>query len=87
MARADGNVDRLVVTVRAGARRVEGVKFAVTVPGVRKTARTNARGIAVLLINAKKPGLITVSAVETNQRVCGLKRIGVVGVFQSPLTG
>ena len=43
--------------------------------------------MAVLRINARKADLITITAVETNQRVCGPKRIGVVGVFLQPVTG
>ena len=43
--------------------------------------------MAVLRINPRKAGLITVTAVEANQSVCGPKRIGVVGVFLPPLTG
>ena len=87
MVRADGKVDRVVVTVSAGAKRVRGIKVAITGAGLRSTARTNAKGVAVLRVNPKKAGLITITALETNQRVCGPKRIGVVGVFLPPLTG
>jgi len=41
----------------------------------------------VIRINPKKTGIITITALETNDRVCGPKRIGVVGVFLPPLTG
>jgi uncharacterized repeat protein (TIGR01451 family) len=87
MAKADGKRDRLVVKVTAGKKRMKGVRVVVTGAGVRKTARTNGKGVAVLRVNPKKPGLITITAVETNQKVCGPKRIGVVGVFLPPLTG
>jgi hypothetical protein len=87
MVRADGKADRVVVTVRAGAKRVRGVKVSITGAGLRSTARTNRKGVAVLRVNPKKAGLITITALETNQRVCGPKRIGVVGVFLPPLTG
>jgi hypothetical protein len=43
--------------------------------------------VALLKINPKKAGLITITVAETNQRLCGPKRIGVVGVFLPPLTG
>jgi hypothetical protein len=59
----------------------------VTGAGVKKTARTNGKGVAVLRINPKKPGIVTASVVETNEKLCGPKRIGVVGVFLPPLTG
>jgi uncharacterized repeat protein (TIGR01451 family) len=87
MAKADGKRDRLVVKVTAGKKRMKGVKVVVAGSGVRKTARTNGKGVAVLRINPKNPGLITITAKETNQKVCGPKRIGVVGVFLPPLTG
>jgi uncharacterized repeat protein (TIGR01451 family) len=87
LAKADGKADRMVVRVTAGKNRVKGVRVVVTGFGVRKTARTNGKGMAVLRVNPKKPGLITVTALETNRRVCGSKRIGVVGVFLPPLTG
>jgi len=88
MAKADGKRDRLVVVVKAGTKRVKGVKVVVAGAGLRKTARTNGKGVAILRVNPRKPGLITVSAIETgDQRVCGAKRVGVVGIFLPPLTG
>jgi len=88
MIKADGKPDKVVVKVTAGSKRKQGVRVVVSGAGVRKTARSNGKGIAVLRINPKKAGLITITALETNQRVCGPKRIGVVGVFlPPPLTG
>ena len=87
MIKADGKVDRVSVKVTAGKKRVKGTKVAVFGAGVRKTARSNSNGMAFLRINPKKAGLITITALETNQKVCGPKRIGVVGVFLPPLTG
>jgi uncharacterized repeat protein (TIGR01451 family) len=87
MIKADGKADKVSVTVTAGTKRVKGVKVVVSGGGVQKTGRTNAKGVAVLKINPKKPGIITVTVLETNQKLCGPKRIGVVGVFLPPLTG
>ena len=53
----------------------------------RRPARTNGKGVAVMRINPRKPGIITIGVVESNQKLCGPKRIGVVGVFLPPLTG
>ena len=75
------------VRVTAGPKRVRGTKVVIFGSGVRKTGRSNAHGMAVIRINPRKAGLITITAIETNQRVCGPKRIGVVGVFLPPLTG
>jgi len=87
MIKADGRPDRVIVKVTAGKKRVRGTKVLVSGAGVTKSGRSNAKGIAMLRINPRKAGLITITAIETNQRVCGPKRIGVVGVFLPPLTG
>jgi len=87
MIKADGKPDKITVKVTAGKKRVQGVKVIVSGAGVRKTGRTNGKGIVVIRINPKKAGIITITALETNQQVCGPKRIGVVGVFLPPLTG
>jgi uncharacterized repeat protein (TIGR01451 family) len=87
MIKADGRPDRVIVKVTAGKKRVRGTKVLVSGAGVTKSGRSNASGIAILRINPRKAGLITITAIETNQRVCGPKRIGVVGVFLPPLTG
>jgi hypothetical protein len=75
------------VKVTAGAKRVKGTTVTISGAGLRKSGRTNGKGMAFIGINPRKPGLITITALETNQRVCGPKRIGVVGVFLPPLTG
>jgi uncharacterized repeat protein (TIGR01451 family) len=87
MIKADGKADRVTVKVTAGKKRMKGTKVSIFGAGVKKTARSNAKGIAVLRINPRRAGLITITAIETNQKVCGPKRIGVVGVFLPPLTG
>jgi uncharacterized repeat protein (TIGR01451 family) len=87
MIKADGKPDRVSVKVTAGQKRVKGTKVTIFGAGVRKSARSNDNGMAYLRINPRKPGLITITALETNQKVCGPKRIGVVGVFLPPLTG
>jgi uncharacterized repeat protein (TIGR01451 family) len=87
MIKADGKPDRVSVRVTAGQKRMKGVKVVVQGAGVRKSATSNGKGVAVLRINPRKAGIITITAQEPNQKVCGLKRIGVVGVFLPPLTG
>jgi uncharacterized repeat protein (TIGR01451 family) len=88
MIKADGKPDMVRVRVTAGKKRVKGTKVTIFGAGVRKTGRSNGSGMALIKINPKKAGLITITALETNQKVCGPKRIGVVGVFlPPPLTG
>jgi uncharacterized repeat protein (TIGR01451 family) len=83
--KADGKIDRVVVKVTAGGKRVAGVRVLVTGVGVRKTARSNRKGIAVLFVNPQKAGLLTVSTFKSKRPSCGTKRIGVVAVFLPPL--
>jgi uncharacterized repeat protein (TIGR01451 family) len=87
MIKADGKPDKVKVTVTAGKKRVKGVKVVVKGAGVKKKGVTNRKGVAVLEINPRKAGLITVAVAESNKKTCGPKRIGVVGVFLPPLTG
>jgi uncharacterized repeat protein (TIGR01451 family) len=87
MIKADGKPDSVRVRVTQGGKRVRGTKVVIFGSGVRKTGRSNGQGLAVIRINPKKAGLITITAIETNQKVCGPKRVGVVGVFLPPLTG
>jgi hypothetical protein len=87
MIKADGKPDTVRVLVTAGKKRMKGTKVSIFGAGVRKTGRSNAQGLAVIRINPRRAGLITITAIEKNQRVCGPKRIGVVGVFLPPLTG
>ena len=88
MIKADGKPDTVKVKVTAGPKRVKGTKVRIKGPGIKKSARSNARGMATLRVNPKRPGVLTITAVETKQqKVCGPKRIGAVGVFLPPLTG
>jgi hypothetical protein len=87
MIKADGKPDKVTARVTAGKKAVKGATVRVSGGGVKKSAPTNRKGVAILRINPKKPGIITVGVVETNQKLCGPQRIGVVGVFLPPLTG
>jgi uncharacterized repeat protein (TIGR01451 family) len=86
MIKADGKMDTLAVKVTAAGKRVKGAKVLVKGAGIRKASRTNGKGIAIVRINAKRPGLVTITTLE-RQKVCGAKRIGVVGIFLPPVTG
>jgi uncharacterized repeat protein (TIGR01451 family) len=86
MIRANGKPTTISVRVTAGKKAAKGVTVVVTGKGVRKTARTNSRGVAVIRVNLSNPGLIRVTTVG-KQESCGPKRIGVVGIFLPPVTG
>jgi uncharacterized repeat protein (TIGR01451 family) len=88
MITADGKPDTVKVKTTAGPKRVKGTLVRIKGAGIKKSARSNARGIATLRVNPKRPGVLTITAVETKQQqVCGPRRIGAVGVFLPPLTG
>ena len=87
MITADGKPDRISITVTTGGKRPKGVKIVLHGAGVNASVRTNGSGAAVLTINPRKAGVITVTVAETNVKRCGAKRIGVVGVVLPPLTG
>jgi hypothetical protein len=87
MIKADGKPDRVAVKVTAAGKNVKGAKVVVSGAGIRRSGTTNGQGVAVVHVNSKKPGLITITAAEKGQHACGSKRIGVVGVFLPPLTG
>jgi uncharacterized repeat protein (TIGR01451 family) len=86
LIKADGKPDRVVVRVSAAGKAVRQAKVLVRGSGVRKTATTNSRGVAVVRVNVPRPGIVTVTTLE-RRHVCGAKRIGVVGVFLPPVTG
>ncbi|HSF61943.1 MAG TPA: hypothetical protein VLA69_09630 [Gaiellaceae bacterium] len=87
MIKADGKPDRITVRVTAGKKRVKGVRVTFRGAGVDRTGTSNGNGLVVLRINARKAGIVTIAARETNRKLCGPRRIGVVGVFLPPVTG
>jgi len=87
MIKADGKPDRVTVRVTAGKKRMKGVKVTLRGVSIDRTGTSSARGVVVLRINPRKAGIITITAREANKKVCGSKRIGVVGVFLPPVAG
>ena len=80
-----GKRGTIVVRVTNGGKPAKGTTVVVKGAGILKTARTNAKGIARIVVKARKAGIVTITV---RQRiVCGAKRIGVVGAFQPPVTG
>lgn len=85
MLKADGKADAITVKVTAGKKRAPGVVVLVTGKDIRKTARTDRRGIAVVTVNVKSPGLLRITTPQKSY--CGARQIGVVGIFTPPVTG
>jgi uncharacterized repeat protein (TIGR01451 family) len=80
-----GKRSTIAATVRNRGKAVKGAKVRVRGAGIAKSARTNARGKARITVRPSRPGIVVVSVPQ--KLVCGAKRIGVVGVFEPPVTG
>lgn len=85
MVKANGNRHAIAATVTRSRNPVKGVKVRFAGAGVSKSARTNGKGVALVAVKTTKAGIIRVNI--TNAKACNTARIGVVGVFQPPVTG
>ena len=85
MVKADGKRRLLVAKVTRSRNAMKGVKVRFKGAGVSKSARTNKKGVARVKVSTKRAGIIRVNI--TNAKACNTARIGVVGVFQPPVTG
>jgi uncharacterized repeat protein (TIGR01451 family) len=80
-----GKRTTIVVRVTAAGRPAKGRRVVVKGAGIHKTARTNGRGVARIVVRPRRPGIVTITVPQ--KIACGAKRIGVVGAFQPPVTG
>jgi uncharacterized repeat protein (TIGR01451 family) len=85
MVKANGHKHGIVAHVTRSRNPMKGVKVRFTGAGVSKAARTNKKGVARIAIKTNRAGIIRVHIV--NAKACNTARIGVVGVFQPPVTG
>ena len=85
MLKANGKKQTIVAKVTEGKKGVKGARIVLSGAGVSKTVKTNAQGIARITIRPSKPGIIKVEIRGT--KACNTQRIGVVGVFEPPVTG
>jgi hypothetical protein len=80
-----GKRSTITATVMNRGKVVKGAKVVARGPGIAKSGRTNARGKARITVRPARPGVMVVSV---RQKLgCGNRRIGVVGVFEPPVTG
>jgi uncharacterized repeat protein (TIGR01451 family) len=80
-----GKRSTITVNVKNRSKPVKGAKVLVRGAGIAKSGRTNASGKARIAVKPKRPGIVVVSVRQ--KLVCGAKRLGVVGVFEPPVTG
>ncbi len=85
--RVDRKPNRVRVLVTAANQRQRGVRVVIRGAGVTKAARTARNGVAIVTVNPRRAGILTVTAVERDRRVCGPRRIGVIAAFAVPLAG
>ena len=85
LLKANGHKQTIRAIVRAKRKAVVGAKVHVVGPKLKVTAKTNKKGVARIQVRPSTAGLIQVRI--TNKKACNTQRIGVIGVFEPPLTG
>ena len=80
-----GRRSTIVVRVTAGGKPAKGRRVVVKGAGINKSARTNGKGVARIVVKPRKAGIVTITVPQ--KITCGARRIGVVGAFQPPVTG
>jgi uncharacterized repeat protein (TIGR01451 family) len=85
LLRATGAKQRITVRVTAAGKPVRGARVLVKGPGIARSVVTKRSGFAVIAVKPSRPGIVTVSI--TGKRGCNTQRIGIIGVFEPPVTG
>jgi uncharacterized repeat protein (TIGR01451 family) len=83
--KATGKAQKIVVKVTKGKKAVNGAKVKITGPGISKTVKTGKNGKVIVTLEPGKPGIIRVQILGA--KTCNTQRIGVVGVYEPPVTG
>jgi uncharacterized repeat protein (TIGR01451 family) len=85
MVKASGKAQLVLAKVTRSRNPVGGVAVRFSGTGIAKVVRTNERGVARLAIKPSKAGIMLVKI--TSAKACNSARIGVIGVFEPPVTG
>jgi uncharacterized repeat protein (TIGR01451 family) len=85
MVKANGEQQLVLAKVTRSRTPVSGVVVRFTGTGLAKVVRTNKQGIARLAVTPSRAGIMLVKI--TSAKACNSARIGVVGVFEPPVTG
>ena len=85
MVKANGAKQIVLAKVTRSKTPVAGVAVRFTGTGLAKVVKTNQRGVARLSLTPSKAGIMLVKI--TSAKACNSARIGVVGVFEPPVTG
>ena len=85
MVKASGKAQVVLARVTRSRTPVQGVAVRFTGTGFAKVVTTNKQGIARLTLTPSKAGIMLVKIASA--KACNSARIGVVGVFEPPVTG
>ncbi len=85
MVKANGDSHLVTAKVTRSRTPVKGVAVRFTGTGLDKVVKTNGKGVARVGITPSKAGIMLVKI--TSVKACNSARIGVVGVFEPPVTG
>ena len=85
LLKANGKVQTVTIKVVEGKKPAKGVKIKITGPGINRTVTTNAKGIVRVTLKLSKAGILKFTI--ANAKACNAQRVGVVGVFEPPVTG
>jgi uncharacterized repeat protein (TIGR01451 family) len=81
----NGKTQKITVKVTKGKKAVAGATVKITGAGITKTVKTGKNGKATVTFKPSKPGIIRITIQDA--KACNTQRIGVVGVYEPPVTG
>jgi uncharacterized repeat protein (TIGR01451 family) len=85
LVKANGKNQVVLAKVTRSRTPVAGVAVRFTATGLDAVVKTNTQGVARLGVKPGKAGILLVKI--TSVKACNSARIGVVGVFEPPVTG
>jgi uncharacterized repeat protein (TIGR01451 family) len=85
LVQANGKRQLVLAKVTRSKTPVKGVAVRFSGTGPAKIVKTNAKGVARLAVTPNRAGIMIVRI--TSAKACNTARIGVVGVFEPPVTG
>ena len=80
-----GKAGKLTLRVNAGGKPVAGAGVRIKGAGVDRVVKTGKNGLVTATISAPKSGIVVVAIAD--KKGCNTARVGVVGVFEPPVTG
>ena len=85
MLKATGKAQKISIRVTQGSKGVSGVKVKLTGPGISKIVTTGKNGKVKVTIKPSQPGIMRLAI--QGKKACNAQRVGVVGVYEPPVTG